>query len=140
MPKASPPVPPLVSAVNVAPLDTGNPNWLGIPIERLTWKDIPPAFREGGKAVVILALREMPYEEYLQTNHWQDVRRDALKRAKYRCVVCLTKKRLDVHHIDYSRRGFEEPEDVAVLCRDDHKIQHEILRKVWNEELSRRLS
>jgi hypothetical protein len=34
---------------------------------------------------------------------------------------------LDVHHKSYARRGFEQAEDVVVLCRDCHKRHHGVL-------------
>ncbi len=65
----------------------------------------------------------MPYAEYLQTLHWQEMRRRALEWAKYACQLCNAKDaRLDVHHRDYSCIGSESLSDVFVLCDECHTI------------------
>jgi hypothetical protein len=69
-------------------------------------------------------LSGMDYPKYLQTDHWQGVRKIALERASGRCCVCNSESRLDVHHRTYERRGYELPEDVIVLCRKCHEIFH----------------
>lgn len=80
---------------------------------------------EAAQAELVNA-REMPYDEYLQTDHWKIVRKQALGRALYRCQVCnADQKRLDVHHRTYERLGREKPEDLTVLCCDCHKTFHE---------------
>ena len=69
-------------------------------------------------------LRTMPYQEYLQTVHWERKRQDALERAAFRCQVCNATNRLDVHHRTYERRGAEAPADLIVLCRECHEMFH----------------
>lgn len=69
--------------------------------------------------------RTMPYQDYLKTDWWQQFRQFALKRANYRCQICNgTTGGLNVHHRTYERRGFEEPTDVIVLCRNCHEMFH----------------
>lgn len=70
-------------------------------------------------------LRDMPYSDYLQTDHWQDKRKSALYRAKYRCQLCDDGDTvLDVHHRTYRRLGCEHVSDLIVLCRECHQIFH----------------
>lgn len=70
-------------------------------------------------------LRTMPYAEYLQTDHWQDVRRRALKRSGFKCQLCNAgKTALHVHHRTYKNRGQEENSDVIVLCANCHSKFH----------------
>lgn len=72
-----------------------------------------------------LALQQMDYPDYLQTKHWQGVRKAALERALNRCQVCNTDtKVLHVHHRTYENRGNEQPEDVIVLCSSCHSLFH----------------
>jgi hypothetical protein len=71
-------------------------------------------------------LKTMPYKEYLQTQHWQKLRLQALKKAWYRCQLCNGKKPLDVHHRTYERRGEEHISDLTVLCRECHEKYHDI--------------
>ncbi len=70
-------------------------------------------------------LRDMPYEEYLQTPHWKRKREDKLRAVGYRCQVCHRGGRtLEVHHRTYDRRGEELDQDLTVLCRACHTTFH----------------
>lgn len=72
-------------------------------------------------------LRTMPYSEYLQTTHWQEVRANVLRHAKYRCQLCNAKNtQLHVHHKTYEHRGFEHWDDLIVLCAACHRKFHDI--------------
>lgn len=71
-------------------------------------------------------LKSLPYDEYLRTEHWQEVRREALERAGGACQLCNSPHDLHVHHRTYERRGYEEPEDVIVLCKSCHALFHQI--------------
>jgi hypothetical protein len=66
------------------------------------------------------------YSEYLDSPHWQEVRRDALRRADYRCERCGRTRGLDVHHKKgrYNTVGHETPGDVEVLDHDCHALEH----------------
>lgn len=69
-------------------------------------------------------LARLPYRTYLRTDHWQRVRREALKHFANRCALCNSSKLLEVHHRTYERRGAERPADVIVLCDDCHGRHH----------------
>src|SRR5580700_10729711 len=61
----------------------------------------------------ILALRRLPYREYLLTTHWRQTRRRALSRADGRCQSCRKEAgRLEVHHRTYARLGCEADADL----------------------------
>lgn len=75
-------------------------------------------------APTVHQLRTMPYQQYLQTEHWQFVRRAALARAGGRCQLCNSPSRLQVHHRTYERRGAEHDTDVTVLCDNCHGRYH----------------
>lgn len=66
----------------------------------------------------------MPYKEYLQTDHWKQTRKKALKKAKYKCELCGSKENLNAHHKTYERKGNELPEDLIVLCEICHSTHH----------------
>ena len=68
----------------------------------------------------------MKYMDYLNTEHWQKVRKDALKRSNYSCQLCNSKDSLNVHHRTYERKGEELPSDVIVLCQFCHKKFHDV--------------
>lgn len=71
--------------------------------------------------------RKLPYPEYLETKHWKQVRKAALKAIGHKCQLCGKKKRLNVHHNNYQCLWKETLRDVVILCRDCHKIFHGIL-------------
>lgn len=66
------------------------------------------------------------YRAYLQTEHWQRVRKEAKERAGYRCQLCGSDKvyNLEVHHNSYENLYNEKPEDVVVLCGPCHSRYH----------------
>lgn len=70
-------------------------------------------------------LHVMPYADYLITPHWQNMRQLALQRAGNHCQVCNTATTLNVHHRTYERRGYEEPQDLIVLCQSCHQLFHD---------------
>lgn len=83
----------------------------------------------------------MPYKDYLKTDWWKEVREAALERANHRCQVCNgTRGGLNVHHRTYERRGFENPEDVIVLCRDCHALFHKEGKLVYEKAAWRNYS
>ena len=57
---------------------------------------------------------------YLQSDHWQEVRRRKLKQAGYKCEACGEKTKLDIHHKTYERLGKERLDDLQALCRPCH--------------------
>lgn len=67
------------------------------------------------------------YHEYLKSIAWQIIRRLALARAHFRCVICNTDQNLHVHHRTYERFGKENIEDLTVLCEGCHKLFHDKL-------------
>jgi 5-methylcytosine-specific restriction endonuclease McrA len=77
----------------------------------------------------IYELKTMPYREYLQTDEWKATRKQALKRAKFKCQLCGGGGQLNVHHNSYERRGEELTADLIVLCADCHRKHHNIEAK-----------
>ncbi len=68
------------------------------------------------------ALEHITYNEYLQTDHWRDVRAAAIWFAGDRCQLCGGHNRLEVHHNNYDCLGNERPEDLVVLCQKCHEL------------------
>ena len=67
----------------------------------------------------------LPYDEYLQSEYWIDLRSQALDRAGYRCQLCNDRDGLQVHHRSYERRGKPgEIHDLIVLCGPCHEAFH----------------
>lgn len=85
--------------------------------------------RQASQEIHIKSLREMPYSEYLITNHWKQLRFIKLKRAKFRCEMCFNNRNLQVHHKTYERRGCEDLSDLIVLCENCHGKFHDKLER-----------
>lgn len=66
------------------------------------------------------------YEDYLNTDHWQRFRLEALNKANARCQLCCSKEHLNVHHNNYQNLWNEQFDDVIVLCRSCHTKFHDI--------------
>lgn len=74
----------------------------------------------------------IPYDEYLQTDHWKQTRQAALKRAKHKCQLCNSKDSLNVHHNNYDCLFHEKESDLIVLCKNCHSKFHD---KLNNKEI-----
>ncbi len=98
----------------------------------------PPRLNDVNRRVEssIAALRRLPYREYLRSWHWHRVRALALERAGGECALCSETRGLEVHHKRYERKGFEQHEDVVVLCRACHQRHHDTLRLATNRRYS----
>lgn len=82
----------------------------------------------GGRLLVISILREMPYTEYLQTEHWKTVRDRVMRQAGWICQLrppVMKARAVDAHHFNYDNIGDEQPGDVLALCRPHHTEWHE---------------
>jgi hypothetical protein len=80
-----------------------------------------------------LRRREIPYDEYLRSDWWQEIRLHALDQAGWRCEYhewrrtgrrCGATEQLDVHHLTYARIGDEDLDELIVLCRRHHGYVH----------------
>jgi DNA polymerase III alpha subunit len=73
-------------------------------------------------------LKSMPYQDYLETTWWQNLRKIKLHESGNRCQLCNAKNtELHVHHKTYERRGNELLSDLIVLCKDCHAKFHDKL-------------
>jgi hypothetical protein len=69
------------------------------------------------------------YIAYINSLEWQCKRREAINRARGQYERCGSMQRLQVHHKTYCRLGHELPEDLEVLCRLCHELEHPRLAK-----------
>lgn len=70
------------------------------------------------------AIALLPYQDYLKSAHWRGIRHYALLRADYRCQLCNSTQRLEVHHRTYEGKGNEDYRDVIALCHECHAKFH----------------
>jgi 5-methylcytosine-specific restriction endonuclease McrA len=67
----------------------------------------------------------MTYTQYLQTEHWQQLRVDARRKYDHKCAICLSVKPLEVHHFRYRSNWFTcTVPDLVVLCEACHEMVH----------------
>jgi hypothetical protein len=71
-----------------------------------------------------LTPRQKIYRNYLKTVTWKHIREEALKYYNYTCQGCGREGR-DVHHVYYPEQlGTETIDDLKVLCRSCHDLEH----------------
>lgn len=87
------------------------------------------------------------YQKYLQTDHWQGVRREVWERDRKKCQHCLREiafEEMQCHHLSYkryNRHGLAFAQECIALCHgchakvhghktNDAKLQDEILAKI----------
>lgn len=115
---------------------TGLLAYLDIPLGELKWSDLP---EDKGRAIVILALREIAqddYQEYLRTGHWSIVRERVMREANWTCG-CGARAR-DVHHDTYENLGDEQKGDCRALCGKCHARWTETWTHATRAELRQR--
>lgn len=66
----------------------------------------------------------MNYQDYLKSDYWKQRRLAALERAEYLCQLCGEHDSLEVHHLSYERLGNEDPNDLFVICKSHHWMEH----------------
>ena len=64
----------------------------------------------------------LTYIRYIGSPEWKRRRLRALKLAGFRCQVCHSPERLEVHHNNYARLGHEADSDLIVLCHGCHRV------------------
>lgn len=86
-----------------------------------TWQNYLDEIKRTGMDRVYHTMR---YQDYLLTDHWATLRRIKREQAGHCCQLCNTNDPLHIHHRTYKRRGYEELDDLIVLCADCHSLFH----------------
>ena len=74
----------------------------------------------------------MEYKNYLKTEHWRSIREERLKKDNFKCYLCDSKIKLNVHHVTYRKKDkssilFNESNGhLLTLCEDCHLLYHKI--------------
>ena len=73
----------------------------------------------------VVELKKLPYQDYLRTDHWKELRKK-VKQRDVSCRICNSLKRLNVHHRCYESKGdaIKEINDLVLLCKDCHELFH----------------
>lgn len=93
-------------------------------------KPLYPVYGEGyAQYFTKQGRRSLPYEVFLKTGYWYQIRKFVLERDGHRCANCQVTQKLHVHHKTYEHRGdeFNHLEDLITLCERCHEIEHETL-------------
>lgn len=74
--------------------------------------------------------RKQIYEQYLNSDHWANLRRIVFERDGYKCTRCKGNTILCGHHIRYRTDLYScTPEDIETLCWDCHDKEHQKIAK-----------
>lgn len=72
-----------------------------------------------------LSKRQKIYRQYLATDHWKNLRAEALHRDGEKCCRCGSGARIQVHHLCYrGRYEYSLLEDLETICRECHRKEH----------------
>lgn len=61
------------------------------------------------------------YEAYLASPEWKALAAQRKKIDGYKCRLCFSPERLEVHHRTYDRQYHEDIEDLTTLCHECHE-------------------
>lgn len=88
-----------------------------------TYRNAPKRKRQPRSTPI--SIRQIDYNLYLKSNHWQELR-TRLFAERGGCEVCDSTTNLTLHHLRYTRKGVsilwnEKDSDLMVLCWQCHK-------------------
>jgi hypothetical protein len=72
----------------------------------------------------IVWLKELPYDEYLRSDHWTNLAHQTKERMDGRCALDEDHAAEHAHHRTYARRGRERLADLVPLCGGCHAKFH----------------
>jgi len=72
-------------------------------------------------------IEQMDYNDFLKTPYWDAIRTKKMQNENFKCQVCNSGGKLNVHHKTYENHGEEHLHlaDLTVLCCDCHGKFHE---------------
>jgi len=72
---------------------------------------------------------QIKHAKYLRSKEWAEIRYDLLELRGYKCEICGSKAKLQIHHLTYENWGNEEPDDLIILCGYHHCLEHGLVKK-----------
>lgn len=83
------------------------------------------------------------YSAYLESDHWKDKKKSfynsryaSKKKGIPVCLNCNNPKDLNLHHISYDNLGKEKLKDLILLCKNCHKLTHDLLNMKFDKSYS----
>jgi hypothetical protein len=64
------------------------------------------------------------YHDYLKSEQWAKKKKEVLDFWDYRCALCGSNTRIEVHHRTYERLGHERLTDLIPLCNKCHTVHY----------------
>lgn len=85
------------------------------------------------ETLIEATIRTLTYDEFLQTLYWKAIAAFKRKQMGYKCEICGSSKKLNVHHRTYLIHGIEHysgiiEKDMMLVCEQCH-------RKIHNDEI-----
>ncbi len=72
------------------------------------------------------------YKDYLNTKHWQLIKRIKFNYFVHECAKCQSRVGLELHHKHYESLGKEDLDDLVYLCRECHQKTHDDKKSLKN--------
>lgn len=74
-------------------------------------------------------LNSIPYEEFLKSNTWKELKAKAKSRSNYqKCYCCgVSDVPLELHHLSY--KYLDELRNVRSLCEECHEVVHILAKR-----------
>lgn len=71
-------------------------------------------------------IKDMDYYNFLKTPYWKAIAEKVKYKANYRCQICNSNEKLNVHHRTYDNHGDElhHMDDLICICEDCHEKYH----------------
>lgn len=90
-----------------------------------SWDDITDT-RGVDESEVAHIIRQMRYEDFLQTPYWRAISKHIKRQAGGECEFCGKAVGLKAHHISYAHHGWEHRhrEDLRCMCEQCHEECH----------------
>lgn len=80
-------------------------------------------------------MKKTEYKQYLQSDHWNKMKRIFYNSRKHKCLICLsTNAKLNLHHKKYNFESGdsvfykEKPNTLILLCEECHTLWHKYFR------------
>ena len=74
---------------------------------------------------------DVDYNKYMKSPEWAKKRKERLELDGYKCQMCGTTEKLEVHHIKYDTLGNENMDDLITLCEHCHTKVHSAKSLSW---------
>lgn len=81
--------------------------------------------KKKGRILIIQQTYKERHTEYINSIYWARRKEDWYSTHTKACYACTSLLNIHLHHLDYSRMGFERDEDLVALCSSCHNELHE---------------